>query len=219
MGHMCQRASRSPRQSHILAERVATQNILAVCDFDMCFVFDSCGWEGSMHDNRISSLVTEDPQYNFPTPVDDRYYLVDSGYSNKKGLLAPYKGNRYHQPKFQWNRSRNRDEFFNRAHSSLRSVIEWTFGAWKARWRFPKDMPQFDFHKVQVPLVAVSMALHNFIRRNSEDDELVVAVSNAAEYTYADMPDRADLAGLEDAMMPANKDIEFEQVQDRMRAE
>lgn len=125
-----------------------TQNILAVCDFNMCFVFVSCGWEGSMHDSRVLSNVTEDPQCNFPTATDGRYYLVDSGYSNKKGFLAPYKGNRYHQPEFQRHNPRNRDELFNRAHSSLRSVIERTFGAWKMRWRFLKDMPRFDFRKV-----------------------------------------------------------------------
>lgn len=71
-----------------------THNILAVCDFNMCFVFVSCGWEGSMHYSWILSNVTEDPQYNFPTAIDGRYNLVDSGYSNKKGFLAPYKGNR-----------------------------------------------------------------------------------------------------------------------------
>ncbi|CAL5370245.1 unnamed protein product [Camellia sinensis] len=148
-----------------------------------------------------------------------RYYLVDSGYSNKKGFLAPYKGNRYHQPEFQRHNPRNRDELFNRAHSSLRSVIERTFGAWKMRWRFLKDMPRFDFRKVQVPLVAASMALHNFIRRNSVDDKIIVAVTNAAEYRYPDMRDRDDLAALDEAMMPGDDDVEMAQLRARIRAE
>lgn len=50
-----------------------------------------------------------------------------------------------------------------------------------------------------MPLVAASMALHNFIRRNSVDDKIIVAVSNAAEYRYPDMRDRDDLAALDDA--------------------
>ncbi|CAL5429173.1 unnamed protein product [Camellia sinensis] len=146
------------------------------------------------------------------------YYLVDSGYINKKGFLAPYKGNRYHQPEFQRHNPQNRDELFNRAHSSLWSVIERTFGAWKLRWRFLKDMPRFDFRKVQVPLVAASMALHNFICRNSVDDEIVIAVSSAAEYRYADMPDQDDLAALDDAMMPGDDDVEMAQLRARIRA-
>jgi hypothetical protein len=28
------------------------------------------------------------------------YYLVDSGYHNKKGFLSPYKGEKYHLPEF-----------------------------------------------------------------------------------------------------------------------
>ncbi|CAL5343453.1 unnamed protein product [Camellia sinensis] len=80
-------------------------------------------------------------------------------------------------------------------------------------------MPRFDFHKVQVLLVVASMALHNFIYRNCEDDELIAAVRNAAEYTYADIPDCADLAALDDAMMPTDEDVEMAQVRHRIRAE
>ncbi|KAI8007417.1 L10-interacting MYB domain-containing protein, partial [Camellia lanceoleosa] len=182
-----------------------TQNILAVCDFNMCFVFVSCGWEGSMHDSRILNIVTEDPQYNFPSC---RYYLVDSGYSNKRGFLAPYKGSHYHQPHFQRHKPRNRDELFNRAHSSLRSVIE-----------FLHNMPRFDFRRVQVPLVAASMALHNFIRRNCDDDATIAVVRNATEYTYADIPDRADLAALDEAVVSTDDDVEMAEVRHRIRAE
>lgn len=63
------------------------------------------------------------------------------------------------------------------------------------------------------------MALHNFIRRNCEDDALVVAVRNAAEYTYDDILDRADLATLDDAVMPMDEDVEMAQVRHRIRAE
>jgi hypothetical protein len=30
-----------------------------------------------------------------------KYYLIDSGYPNRKGFLAHYKGQRYHVPEFQ----------------------------------------------------------------------------------------------------------------------
>mgnify|MGYP003703307235 CR=1 FL=1 len=48
------------------------QNILAVCDFDLCFTFISCGWEGSMHDSRVFNEVTEDPVKKFPHPVEGK---------------------------------------------------------------------------------------------------------------------------------------------------
>ena len=58
-----------------------------------------------------------------------KYYLVDVGYPNEYGYLGPYKGERYH---FQEYRRRGqpsgRKEVFNRAHSSLRNVIERSFG-------------------------------------------------------------------------------------------
>ncbi|XP_028105815.1 uncharacterized protein LOC114304867 [Camellia sinensis] len=171
-----------------------TQNILAVCDFNMCFVFVSCGWEGSMHDSRVLSNVTEDPQYNFPTATDGRYYLVDSGYSNNKGFLAPYKGNRYHQPEFQGT-IHGTVMNCSTALTHLRSVIERTFGAWKMRWRFLKDMPRFDFRKVQVPLVAASMALHNLYAEIVWTIRLLLLLA-MRRVRYPDMRDRNDLAAL-----------------------
>ncbi|GMQ00161.1 hypothetical protein CsSME_00047368 [Camellia sinensis var. sinensis] len=80
-------------------------------------------------------------------------------------------------------------------------------------------MSRFDFRRVQVPLVAVSMALYNFIRRNCEDDALVVAVRNAAEYTYDDISYRADLAAQDEAVMPTDEDVEMTEVRHRIRTE
>ncbi|GMP43144.1 hypothetical protein CsSME_00012625 [Camellia sinensis var. sinensis] len=80
-------------------------------------------------------------------------------------------------------------------------------------------MPRFDFRRVQVPLVAAFMALHNFIRRNYEDDATIAAVRNAAEYTYADISDRADLAALHEPMVATDEDVEMEEVRHRIRAE
>ena len=71
-----------------------------------------------------------------------KYYLLDFGYPTFKGFLGPYKSTRYHLPEFRSSfRSHNthffrsRDETFNYYHSSLRSVIERTFGVYKVRWR------------------------------------------------------------------------------------
>ncbi|KAL5749227.1 hypothetical protein ACOSP7_023830 [Xanthoceras sorbifolium] len=87
-----------------------------------------------------------------------------------KGYLAPYKGERYHFPEFRMSgQPTGSQEIFNYMHSSLRSVIECCFGVWKARWRILQNMPNYKFDK-QVAIVTTSMALQNFIRRESIAD-------------------------------------------------
>jgi hypothetical protein len=74
-----------------------------------------------------------------------KYYLVDSGYPNRIGYLAPYKGSTYHIPKF-WHCTdppQGKYEVFNFLHSFLRNVIEGSFGVLKQKWRILKSMPSF----------------------------------------------------------------------------
>nr|KAJ0191255.1 hypothetical protein LSAT_V11C800441560 [Lactuca sativa] len=59
---------------------VPTFNVMAVCDFDMCFTFISVGWEGSAHDTRVFLHTIETPSMNFPKPPEGKYYVVDKGY-------------------------------------------------------------------------------------------------------------------------------------------
>ncbi|XP_062088738.1 uncharacterized protein LOC133795299 [Humulus lupulus] len=147
-----------------------TQNIMDVCGFDMLFTFVWAGWEGTSHDTRIFLEALRNTHLNFPKPPNGKYYLVDTGYSNMKGYLAPYKGTRYHLPQFQQgSQPSGSKEVFNHAHSSLCSVIERCFGVWKARWEILQRMPNYKFDK-QVAIVTASMALHNFIRRETIND-------------------------------------------------
>ena len=96
--------------------------------------------------------------------------MVDVGYPNEYGYLGPYKGERYHFQEFRRRgQPTNREERFNRAHSSLRNVIERAFGVWKQRWRILQNMPAYPY-KSQVKIVVASMALHNYIRRKSQED-------------------------------------------------
>ncbi|KAF5769902.1 putative harbinger transposase-derived nuclease domain-containing protein [Helianthus annuus] len=136
----------------------ATQNIMAVCDFNMCFTFVWAGWEGSAHDTRIFNEALRRPELNFPHPMGGKYYVVDAGYPNINGYLAPYKGQsiRYHIPEFRRGQSsamrapRGPKETFNYHHSSLRNIIE-------------------------------RMAVHNFIRKTSSFDE---AFNTAQQESY-----------------------------------
>ncbi|XP_020597493.1 uncharacterized protein LOC110037237 [Phalaenopsis equestris] len=150
-----------------------TQNVMAVCDFNMCFTFVMAGWEGSAHDSRIFKSATRDPKSNFPHPPAGKYYLVDAGYPMQRGYLKPFPDTRYHIPDFARasNVTRGRNEIFNKRHSSLRGVIERTFGVWKKKWVILRDMPPYNFSK-QVQIVFATMALHNYIRRHHSRSDI-----------------------------------------------
>ncbi|XP_041024060.1 uncharacterized protein LOC121264822 [Juglans microcarpa x Juglans regia] len=72
--------------------RVA-QNVLAIVDFDMKFIFVYTGWEGSTHDARVFHHAASDPEAHFPWPPEGQYYLVDSAYSCTTRLLPPIQEN------------------------------------------------------------------------------------------------------------------------------
>ncbi|KAJ0972407.1 hypothetical protein J5N97_020366 [Dioscorea zingiberensis] len=145
-------------------------NILAVCDFNMCFTYALIGWEGSAHDTRILMEALRNLSLKFPHPPEGKYYLVDSGYPTMKGFMGPYKSARYHIPQFRMSRAfRSPNEIFNYHHSSLRSVIERTFGVCKARWRILRNMTKYPL-KVQFQIIWSCFALHNFIRRMGNND-------------------------------------------------
>jgi hypothetical protein len=49
-----------------------SQNVLAVCNFDMRFVYVLAGWEGSAHDARV--LIDAIAHKGFKTPAG-KYWL------------------------------------------------------------------------------------------------------------------------------------------------
>jgi hypothetical protein len=98
-----------------------------------------------------------------------KYYFVDSGYPNKEGFLAPYKGQRYHVSEWQHHQPVGLKEVFNQAHSSLRNVIERLFEVLKMKWRILLYLPSYDVDK-QAKIIVACMALQNFIREHDLDD-------------------------------------------------
>ncbi|KAH1092049.1 hypothetical protein J1N35_019306, partial [Gossypium stocksii] len=70
-----------------------TQNIMVICDFNMCFIFAFLGWKGTSHDSRIFLQALRKQVLKFPHPPLGKYYLVDSGYPQMAGFLGPYRGN------------------------------------------------------------------------------------------------------------------------------
>ncbi|XP_056692169.1 uncharacterized protein [Spinacia oleracea] len=148
-----------------------TFNVLAACDFDMCFTFVSAGWEGSAHDTRVFLHAIGSPEFKFPKPPEGKYYLADKGYPDRRGYLVPYPKIRYHKSQFEYVPPKNDRETFNRWHSSLRSCIERSFGVLKQRWKILTKMPQFSI-EMQIQIMVATFALHNYIRINSPDDPL-----------------------------------------------
>ena len=69
-----------------------SQNILAVCSFDLRFLYILSGWEGSAHDSRV---MDDARKTNFTVP-HNRYYLADAGFASSDAVLIPYRGVCYH---------------------------------------------------------------------------------------------------------------------------
>ena len=104
------------------------------------------------------------------SPCLGKYYVVDAGYPNRPGYLAPYKGERYHMP--EWHRGmepKTPKEKFNRIHSSIRNVIERSFGVLKMKWQILYKMPNYPMWKQKMVVVAC-MVLQNFIREHGSED-------------------------------------------------
>uniref|UniRef100_J3LD71 Myb/SANT-like domain-containing protein n=1 Tax=Oryza brachyantha TaxID=4533 RepID=J3LD71_ORYBR len=119
---------------HVGRNKYPTQNVLAICDFDMRFTFIVLGWPGLAHDMRVFNDALRKYAAIFPYPPPGKFYLVDLGYPNRLGFLAPYKGTKYHLPKFRAGPSPSgKKEVFNHLHSSLCNVIERSFGVLKMK--------------------------------------------------------------------------------------
>ncbi|XP_072064431.1 uncharacterized protein [Arachis hypogaea] len=69
-------------------------NVLGVCNREMGFVYVLSGWKGSASNPRVlRDAITRRNSLKIP---HSNYYLVDAGYTNGLGFLAPYRGTRYH---------------------------------------------------------------------------------------------------------------------------
>ncbi|KAJ9561868.1 hypothetical protein OSB04_007028 [Centaurea solstitialis] len=215
----------------------ATQNIMAVCDFNMCFIFAWAGWEGTSHDTRIFWEALRRNELKFPHPSGglvyffyNKYYAVDAEYPNTRGYLAPYKGTniRYHIPDFRRGQTgavrapKEAKEKFNYHHSSLRNVIERTFGVWKARWAILKDMFGFTY-ETQVNIVLASMAIHNYIRMSGSRDEAFDKAQKESYDPRIDVDDEGSGSNNEaqdsTSLRPRSEDLYMSAVRDMIAGE
>ncbi|CAB4268312.1 unnamed protein product [Prunus armeniaca] len=76
-------------------------NVLGVCAPNLRFIYVLPGWEGSASDARIlPDALRRNNRFHV---ARDKYYLVDAGYTNGPGFLAPYRGTRYHLSEWSGN--------------------------------------------------------------------------------------------------------------------
>ncbi|KAH9103474.1 hypothetical protein AeMF1_006631 [Aphanomyces euteiches] len=118
-----------------------TMNVLAACDFDMCFTYVLAGWEGTAGDGKVYA----DALTKGLTLSRNMYDLADCGFGLTLKALTPYR------------------ELFNLRHAKLRNVVERIFGVLKKRFPVLNSPVDYGF---QVDLVLALCAIHNFIRMN-----------------------------------------------------
>lgn len=148
----------------------ATQNVLAIYDFDMCFSYIYASREGSAHDARVLNGALTGLTH-FPMPPTGKYYLVDSAYRNIPGFLAPYRGTPRQLAQGRWGFSSPR-QLFNNQYSSLRNVIERCFGELKRRFSILRGpVPNF-YMTTQINVVIACCTLHHFIRNKLPEDDI-----------------------------------------------
>ncbi|XP_009359457.1 protein ALP1-like [Pyrus x bretschneideri] len=159
-------------------------NMLGVCNVDMNFIFVYPGWEGSASDSRVlRDAISRPSGLKVPTGC---YYLVDGGYTNGPGYLAPYRGVRYHLS--EWRNRRlpiNHEEYFNMKHAQARNIIERCFGLLKMRWSILRG-PSFFPIKTQFRIMTACCLLHNLIRRHMSADPIENEILNLDESESSD---------------------------------
>jgi hypothetical protein len=148
-----------------------TQNVLAVCNFNMEFTDLLCGWSGSTADSTLWIKAVRAGAVSIPK---GKYILGDAGFTNCDFVLTPYRGVRYHLK--EWERSnarpQNAKELFNLRHAQLRNIIERIFGVIKKVWKI-LTIPRSFKIDAQVKVVAALCVLHNIlvnIREITEED-------------------------------------------------
>ena len=93
------------------------------------------------------------------------------------GFLAPFRSQRYHLQEFRGRHYSGPKELFNHRHSSLRNVIERTFGVLKKRFPILRSMPNYKSTR-QGPLVIACCVVHNWISLHAAMDPLFMDADN-----------------------------------------
>ena len=118
------------------------------------------------------------------------------------GFLGPYRNTRYHLQHFrQGDKPNTMEELFNYRHAQLRCTVERAFGQLKNKFRILKSIPNYGL-TTSNRIVVACMAVHDFIKNNSGDQEgdwtqSSIQAGNDAEGIEPDLPDLMEEVGNE----------------------
>jgi len=95
----------------------------------------------------------------------------------KPKIITPYRGVRYHLKEYSRRWPQNAKELFNHRHSSLRNVIERTFGVMKRCFPIIASgtEPHYDVNTMKKVVLACCI-MHNFLRGVDNDESLIEEV-------------------------------------------
>jgi len=97
----------------------------------------------------------------------------------KPNIITPYRGVRYHLKEYLRRRSQNAKELLNLRHSSLRNVIERTFGVLKKRFPIIASGTEPHYDANTVPKIVLACCiLHNFLCGVDNDESLIEEVDH-----------------------------------------
>lgn len=141
------------KASYINQKGIASLQVQAVCDDNLCFLDVYTGWPGSVADAEV---FRNSPLHNIleNRSLDEEHHLLgDSAYVLSSYMMVPFRDNA-HLTEIQLN--------YNICHSSARIVIEKAFSLLKSKFTRLQYLEMRLIEKI--PLVILSCCvLHNFI--------------------------------------------------------
>ncbi|CAA7048120.1 unnamed protein product [Microthlaspi erraticum] len=173
--HVCVKVKPEVQGMYWNRHNITSFNIMAICDLNMLFTYVWNGAPGSCHDTAVLTMAQERDS-DFPLPPPDKYYLVDSGYPNKQGFLAPLDlhgmwlfGIICHNLKMVLLLETSKSCLIDIMHLYvllLKGLLEYG----RRNGGFFVNFLGYD-KKVQKRVVMATMGLHNFIRISNFSDE------------------------------------------------
>lgn len=119
------------------------------------------------------SLVTISSNI-FVVSVKEKYFLVNSGYANRRGFLTPYRSTNYHLRDRRRLGGDRKNELFNYRHASLCNTVERTFRIWKSKFRILIGVPHYPF-QTQMDIIIACAVIHNFLMMSFDVDVSLTA--------------------------------------------
>jgi len=148
----------------------ASQNVFALADFDLYYLFVQPGGDGCANDAQILNHILD--HRLFSLGENDRI-LLDAIYALRPNMLTPFRGIRYHLQEWEsgQNRPQNAREIYNLRHAQLRQCIERAFGYTYGKFRILREPLMFQDVNKQNAIIYCIFGLHNFILRREGIDE------------------------------------------------